>query len=497
MASISVKPAQPVQTMVPSISSTSKHVLRRRQVEVLPNAQVSYSYSGSNQIEITLSSGQDFIDFSNSYLRADITCTLSRNGSDDTTKFLSEGGLHSVFQEVRLETATGTVLERVDEYRKLVALMSQLTESKEVVDINDAVSGDSVGFEDYVPERLLKDAFADTASTVGGTANAEYRTVYTGAIGGAGSGDGGTSMIVPNRKKVANTASISLNMRPMLSFMNMSQWVPLFLIRGGLKLILVMGQPVYSLASTQTFTGTGFTGANITLDNVRYVGDFITPSEELTAQYVQMYNGEGITYSTLGFRHFLDTLNAGASTQSKQIYANVRSARFILQRIQPVSLNSDTNSSTDVLNSYEFDSCAIGMKAKLSEYQFQSGAHQFPIFKVKTDDVGQWEAYSRLLQAVGVYGDPVMSKRIQPWEWQEVNSIMGITDSTRFAIGESLSRNSDILCGLDVQITPLEYILTFDDTFQINSADAQRYLHTFLAYDQLVSISSSGIIVRS
>lgn len=499
--SVSVKPSVPIQTMVPDVRSTSKHVLRKRQLEILPNAQVDYSYFGNNQIEFTISSGQDFIDFASSYLRCDLTCDLLLNGSDDTTKYLSEGGLHSMFREIRLETATGTVLERVDRYNKLYALMTQLTKSQEDVDRNDLVSGDSVGFESYLPERLIKDAFFDsdsgTVGAIGGIADADFRVAYSGAIGANASGDPGTSMIDPARKKVANTNTISLSMRPMMSFMNMAQWIPLFLVRGGLKLVLVLDRPVQALASTQAYTGTGFTGANAVLSNVRYIASMITPSEELTSMYVQKYNGEGITYSTLGYRHFLDLLAAGAGVQSKQLYANVRSARFILQRIQVASLETDTNSSTDVLNSYEFDSCAIGLKANLKEYQFQSGSFTFPVFKVQTDDVGNFEALVRAQQAVGVYGDQMITKRFDPWQWQEVNSIMGITDCTRFCIGEDLSRNSDILCGLDTQVVPILYELNFDANFQINSADATRYLHTWLSYDQLVSISSSGIIVRS
>jgi hypothetical protein len=213
--------------------------------------------------------------------------------------------------------------------------------------------------------------------------------------------------------------------------------------------------------------------------------------------YVQKFNNEGLTYSTLGYKHFLDILTAGTGVESKQLFSNVRSARFILQRIQVASLENATNSSTDVLNSYEFDSQAIGLKANLLEYQYSSGSKQFPIFRVQVDDVGQFEAYARLQQALGVYANDMTTPRFLPHEWREENSIMGVTDSTRFAIGEDLSRDKSVLCGTDLQTVPLLYELNFDGTLTIGGASAQRYLHSFLSYDQLVSISSSGVIVRS
>ena len=501
MSSITVNQQIPIQTIVPDVSSTSKHIVRRRNLEILPNSQVSYSYSTNNQIEFTISSGSDFIDFQNSYLRFDTTCSLNLEGANDPTRYLSEGGIHSVFREIRLESASGTVLERIDRYSKLYALLSQMTQSREMVDRNEFQSADSACATSYVPECALKDAFFDsdagTVGAIGGVADADFRVVYTGAIGANASGDPGSAMIDPTRKKVANTSGMTVLMKPILSLFQTGNFVPLMLVRGGLRLVMVLNDPAQCLASTGVFSSTGFTGADVVLSNARFVACMITPSEELTSMYVSKFNNEGITYSTLGYKHFLDILTAGTGTESKQLFSNVRSARFILQRIQVASLENATNSSTDALNSYEFDSQAIGLKANLLEYQYSSGSKQFPIFRVQVDDVGQFEAFARLQQALGVYANDMTTPRFLPHEWREENSIMGLTDSTRFAIGENLARDTSILTGTDLQTVPLLYDLNFDASLTIGGLSSQRYLQTFIAYDQLVSISSSGIIVRS
>lgn len=496
--SIQVKANVPIQAMTQSeVRSTSKHILRRRMVSILPSSQVDYSYSGNNEIKFVISSGSDLWDPSNSYIRADMTCALNLDGSDDTTKALATGGIHSCFDQIEISTSVGAVIERIEEYGRLYALLSQMTQSAEVVDRNEAVAGDSTKFKSYVPEGELTDAFADTASTVGGVANAEYRTVVSSAIGAAGSGDSGSAQVAPTRKKTANTASITLCFRPLLSFLSTGQFIPLSLIRGGLIVKLRMARPVNALQSNQVYTGAGFTGANVTLSNVRYVCDFVTPSEELTSMLVSKYNSTGLTYPILTYRHFMDVNSSASGTIARQLYANLRSARFVVQRIQPASLNTDTNSATDVLNSYEFDSMGTGVKANMSEYQFQSGSYQFPQFKVDVSDIGQWESYVHLQQSLGVYGDAMLSKRFEPYEWTETNSIFGLTESKTFAIGENLSRDASILTGLDLSTTPLEYNQTFDAVFQINSANADRYCHTWIGADALVSISSSGVIIRS
>jgi len=143
MSQVIVKASVPVQAQVPSVSSTSKHIIRNRSVEVLPQAQTTYAYSGSDRIEFQIASSSDFLDAMNSYLRFELTCALAEADADDTTKYLAEGGAHSLFREIRLETAQGTIIERIEDYNKLYALMSQLTHSREHVDLVEQVSGDS------------------------------------------------------------------------------------------------------------------------------------------------------------------------------------------------------------------------------------------------------------------------------------------------------------------------------------------------------------------
>lgn len=513
MSTVSVKPTMPAKALVPSIRSVSKHILKRRQVELLPTNQSTYSFSNNSRMEFLISSASDFVDFSSSYLRFEINCELLNNGVSDLTRSLATGGVHSMFQRIYVQTASGTIIQDYDSYNRLYALMSQITESAQYVDTAEQVCGDSVYSESYVPEQRLKDAFADTADSLSEqftapdgatttTLNAEYRTVISNAtINGVGGGDPTTGMVQPARKRVANATSgakIVVTMRAMLSILNMPEYFATFLVRGGLKIVFELANPSDSLQSTSVFAGTGFTGADLVISNPRYVTTFVQPDESLMASYVQKFNAEGIVYSSLGFRHTLLQLNSGTGIQSQQLFNNARSCRFILQRIQTQTMNSANNSATDVLNSYELDSVGTGIKAGLTEYQFSSGSMYFPIYKVDTSDVCQFEALDRGLQAVGVYGDTLMARRFQPWEWHAVNTSQGNNnESLRFFIGENLSRDESILTGLDNIQVPLSFEHTYGSTFQINGANEDRHVHSFVAYDQLISISSSGVIVRS
>jgi hypothetical protein len=548
--------------------SSSKHVLRRRLVEVIPQAQVSYSYSGNSEIQFDLNSPSDFFDMQNSYIRMDLTCDITNGGSDAARKYLAEGGAHSLFRTLIIETQSGVLLQRIDRYNKLYSIMSSASHSPEYVDHVLSRAGDSVSpaAEDVLSEPSMIEidatAVTFTAATntfavltadvardieAGDLLHVVFNTISAGTLGtyslrvqsvtdttvvvddpdnqlltgNAAAGEIDHITVVKNqatretdavRRYVANQDAIAVSFQPFAPLMNMSNWLPLFLIRGGIRVRLVMDRPEYCLAVPEEPTGAGFAGANVQIDNPRYVCTFVQPDQTLSNQYVDIYRSKGITYNYSGVRHFLDIQSGGgAATHNMQMNSNVRSARAVLGRVQNLRAETVTAATVDSGKStYTCDSIAQGLKSHMSQYQFASGSERFPLSRpVDMTDFSNAEAFTELERVFKTLGAVnVSGKRFKPVQWAERSHFVnrfeatGATDSQRLIISADLSRDATPWAGLDLSLQPLQAELTFDAQSVItdldgssNSANADRYFNMWLLYDQAVSISENGVLV--
>lgn len=146
--SLSVETIRPDESFISMPKSTSKHILKKRQVEILPLESTSFSYSANDSIKFNISSNTELLDGLDSYIKMGFL--TSANGGAVNTKCLDIGGAHALFREVELRTQNGTLIQRYDRYNRWYAMMSCATHSPVHVELVEAAAGDSVSHKNTV-----------------------------------------------------------------------------------------------------------------------------------------------------------------------------------------------------------------------------------------------------------------------------------------------------------------------------------------------------------
>lgn len=578
MVNLNILPMVPMGAIPSPVKSASKHIIRRRLAEQQPQSQTSYSYATNSQLVFDINSPSDFIDFANSYLRFNLNCTLLNGSVNEPSKYLSEGGAHCLFRTLTIETASGTLLQRIDRYNKLYALLSQAGHSQSFVNTVLHRAGDSVDIarhnfpEGQPTHRPVTCTLASVVAAggvggamtlVGGLATSELEvgdfliidlassshtarvdSVVTDTsitITGAPALTAGqvirlsvlretvTRGIDPARKLIANVADSVVCIQPFAPLLQISEWFPLFLVRGGLRVTLTLERPEFCLAaaSEPLLSGAvpGFSGANCVISNPVWVCDFLTPDQSLTQSYVDMFKGSGIAYTFMGYKNFMDIMVSGGSgTYVSNINSNVRSASHILSRLQNIRAETVTSGiANSGKSTFTCDSNAQGLKMSLNQYQYQSGSERFPQAKPISlqSGVSNAEAMIELERIFGHTGSMLFDKRFYPHEWMDVKQYIKeyesgeVVDASRFIIGADLNRDSSPFSGLDCSLAPIRAELTFaqntatatnfangqyslynkdGSTATSGSGVSDRYIHHFLAHSTALLLSSEGIV---
>lgn len=141
--SLSVQTIRPDESFIPMPKSTSKHILKKRQVEILPLESTTFSYSANDSIKFNISSNTELLDGLDSYIKMGFLTGTA--GSASSYKCLDIGGAHALFREVELRTQNGTLIQRYDRYNRWYAMMSCATHSPSHIELVEAAAGDSVG----------------------------------------------------------------------------------------------------------------------------------------------------------------------------------------------------------------------------------------------------------------------------------------------------------------------------------------------------------------
>lgn len=592
-----------VQTLIPSEAilntpkSTSKNILRKRQVEILPNEQTSFTYTSNDTIRFNISSSTEMMDGLDSYIKMNVVCV----GNDD--RVLEVGGAHSFFREMTLQTQSGTIIQKQPHYNTWYAMMSMATHSPQHVELMEAPAGDSVSVgEDIIPTyksftgevtnstlinvplngRLIVEAdegkLNDTGVAYYNSADKSFH-LGTGSVAGSVSagdelyisvmtndekindkptgltyyakvvniindvndgvvfsigapgvnnnvtldtlesvGDGiihiskinrnvvssSTGTYVSQRTKVArSTTEVPLVFKPALSFLQQKQWLPLPFIKQGLQLELKLDRPEYVLNKLQA-PNVQDDGEllNYTISRPRYVCMMIMPEKQIMAEYATQFNGEGIHMTYLAYAHSSQRIPESTSGSSVVNHLfGVRSARHVISLIQSSRISQEVSRS-----SKGNFSLSTFFRSFLSQYQYKCGSEEYPEKPVLCDNFST-EAFSQLLLATGQHGGTLWNVRFSPSEWRNDNEIISSTSaapnvntsltnrSIKFMMATRLDRDSNSpFTGLDLSINPLDLEMYFDQ----GEADAfgDRIIQTFVAYDVLTSISSSGFLVR-
>jgi hypothetical protein len=298
------------------------------------------------------------------------------------------------------------------------------------------------------------------------------------------------------REYAANNVT-TLCVQPAIPLLMMEQFVPLALIRGGLRIIFELA-PAYQVLSAPpaSITEGSVASASATIANPRFVTSFVQPSQEVMQAYLAQYNGEGISYTVPDYQLFQNQVAAGnSSLNAFQHHANVRSARAVYTIQQNVNQNTERDVAVADESSWAVDAGLL-LKMNLSAYQYYSGALRFPTQNtVDMTDESNSEALQYYLQCRGLQGIE-KSIRPHPNEWMERQTVDGETDSSALVLAAKLGRGDDSYSGLDLSLQPLTTELTYDAVYAINATNEVRYLQTWLESDATITVSADGIVVR-
>lgn len=565
---VNIKVQSPIKSQLFEPSSSNKLILSRRLMEIQPDtSSASYSYSGNNQIIFTINSVSDLLDWQHSYLRLKLTTTLSNSSVAQGNRYLAQGGAHALFREVVVQTAAGVQLYRAPRYNKHYAMHSQIMHSKDFVDDILMKAGDSVDdaqSDQYVFKQLSYTIAASTytaalktlvlracrfggvvlpgdlvavelaAATVSGVVLTCVDDGTDTTIVFANDINGGVNVASPNVLKVyfANASSTrdELEMRNLAAITGSTNtdaitlccklnlpcldvgYFPTMLLRGGIKIILTLEDPAYVLA---------FRGQpnNVVADYSVYtpvmVCDFVQPSEVLIQQYIDAYKTSGLKYVFPSYKWNMDSSNNGSSGNANiSINQNVRSARYILSKIQDLRAETKTAGSEDAgVSTYTCDSIAQGRHGGLTRYRYVVNGNAYPLNGLQLDvsDVAHMEALEEVDRALNLVDVPFRGRRTGLNEWANVVYDKNLYDRTsiarsnRFMFGASLVKDpySDFT-GADLTLSPLQVELDFGSAMPgytliggTSVATTPRYIHHFLAHDTLLLISADGTIVFS
>ena len=551
-----IRPVLPSQSVVPALTSSSQHVLEKMLVEQPAQIQGSFSYATNNKIEFVANSPSHFLNLLESYIRFDVTTTLSYEGATDPARYWSEGGAHAMFRSIQLETAAGTLIQRIDRYNKFYSCMSSTLHSRDYVDQNLMRAGDSAEFVKkgesnpnilcsgssftlvtatgvitgvaslFKAEISVGDQIWVGDMAAGGESVWGIVTVVTSdtliTVGGlkASANITGTQLYVrkpdvgvaPTRNRLANVASTSLCFQPFLSFMQMAESIPVFLMRSGLRLTLELERPELVVSTCHNVLSTGFTGCDVVISNPYMVLAYWRPDESLAQQYFQMYKGDGLAYSFIGYKNNLNSVTAGSSgQQSLQIQAGVRSARHII--IKQQDQRAETISAATVSagkSSFTADCVAQAIKANLDDFQIISGSSRFPLSKpLDCTAIDNTEPLVALEDCFNVLGNTLSVHRFLPRQWMEVaerydefqqGRLLGRVDSQRFILGVNLSRdNTCSYAGLDLTLNPLVAQMNYGASYSIadmdgaNSATSALYIHSWIGHDATLLVGQDSV----
>lgn len=560
---LEIQKQMPSGTMLSTPTSASVHVLRSRLSKIYPQSLTTFSYNESNQIILDVNSPSDFWDAQMSYLRMRVSVALSNDGNNDVNKYLSEGAVLSIFERFEIFTKSGTLIERIDGANVLHSMVQTVSMAPQQVEQQGAYNGDSVhpiDAWDCGMQSISLDpaAYTYTAATrslgvlagaggvsviVGSTVSfvaagviykAEVQSVTDvntvvlklaqafGELLPAGNLAAGAisefTVIYrqkANRSVIANTAGAIVCFQPFSSFLSNGNLIPLFLMRGGLRIVLTLARPEYCVVSASRTLGAGFTAANVSVTQPEYICSFLTPDQALSEAYLSMFNSNKIHLFYTGFKTYRNIIAGGAATSASLSHnTNVRSAKFVMTRIQ--DSRARTVSAANIAegaSTFTCDSVAQGLSAGLRQYSLQSGSDIFP--QQEPLDFGDpaagllnySEAAVEVARVMSTLGSSVGTFKCAPDDWRE-SSIHrryyesgGRTDSQRLVLGALLARDPSVFSGVDLSLNVLNESFVFGRAYNVagapGAAATDRYITSFLAYDQVVTIGSSGVIVQS
>ena len=522
MSSVEIVSTAPSGMVIPRLVSTSKHILKNVRYHRVPaDSLVNYSYSGNNRISFTIASTDSFWDPSESFLQFEYTTACTGTGAS-TTNFRgtaaagvnelglaghwSKGGVNSVIRALTVETQSGVLVENINNYNKLFGIVSSATESRQWVDLvggryhdssNNQFEGDGLTYED------VKATDLDATSLSGGTRGVVLQ--FQNATNDAALANviAGRPLYRASRAYAgANGASSQqVCVKLMSGFLNLS-FVPLQYIRQGIRIHLDLENPELALV-----LGTQPTNAdvrmNYTITNPIMYCRFIMPDASIKQQYDKalqngLLNFEFDSFAYSGYQH-----NGANGTLQYTIPVSKRSVKNVFVVAQNRRANAQAVT-TDAFSSSNYDLNTY-IRANITSYRFQHASDYYPSLPITIasggTSISNASALEALLQCFGKSTSVYDKVRFKPSEWNSISSDSGNNNECQSLI-MSFPLARDIgseFTGLDTSNSNqlIVELVCAGGQYQINAVNENIYLHNFVQYNNILSITPLGVVIRS
>lgn len=537
----------PFTTVVPdefkmeANESTSKSIIRKQLIEVLPVEQATFTSSGNDIIRFNVSSNTDFLLGDESYFRFNLKRT---DGAYNNQAALDVGGANALFRNIEVRSlASGVLLQRYDYYNRYYALKSLVMQKPEDVDYWGAPYGDSVSNQihasawsgDYKP--LSATTASVTLSAAGalelgaaGRALSELKIgdmVFVQSTAAAGNhsfqsdvtaitDDGAVTLAAgpetaiaagglraifylqkneqyPARLRAVQNSGTNwiINMKPLISLLK--QNLPLFLMKNGIEIALELDDGNRAISSVGDVIN-DTTSITYEITNPRFMAMLATPHQEIVDEYVKRWNTEdGLLYHIPSVRTRRITGQTTEQNQNHQMNFGVRSARRVYTVVQDTKFSEGTDALCRVNNSL-----SQYFRSAITQFQYKVGSHEFPHRAVTCDQYSN-EALEQLKLVSGSQGF-----RFQPNDWWSVNTFKITTDtketneSKHFIMCADLSRDNGAkggLSGTDLSRVPLDIEVERSDTYSAGGKTGAPIYFTYCEHDSYLKLSSAQVSI--
>lgn len=545
-------------------ASTSDALLQRRQIALSPRHDTTYDET-TTEITINISANTSFLDLENSY----ITGKLLTNGTaKQLNTLLEQGGIHALFSEVELQVAaTNTVVERMNLYNVFQSIESEFIhspieaeyfggveldgpENSELIQIGSSTTACAVAQASNTTLNLTADGnIALQEIAIGdmmfNTTNGTWHQITAISSGGlitftpglAQSGDPAAYSSFLNAfffrkkqrknprflvgQKAAAQQYVRFVMRPKLGFFRQKKLLPLFLMAGGMNLVLRLDPALsyHSFIANLNYQAEADTAAasSVTLSEVRFNAVLIDAHSKIVTDYINMYRKEGLLIPMTAYSNFTTYTNSSSGLQAIELRPGCRSAKWAFSR-----LISDDFWASNSIHSRAFKCLSMHLDYGCRAYQYEAGAHTFPIRPINVfwtaggattnndqypmEMIKQWDIMcQRITDAFGAssmgmtphYQGP--ARRSSPDDCRL--QIVYVKDNTaaaaystddyfpKWIMAVPLARDLEgRFAGIDLGVSPLRLYMDFKESMP-STFGSQRVVQTFIAYDQYFHLS--------
>jgi hypothetical protein len=526
----------PLEFRPTMMQSNDMDILTKKQREIIPRELSSFGYQTaagvvsndtlSNKTTFYVSDPRMYLDMLNSYFTADFRAVATTAVPANLPAFMSIGGIHACIKTLTIKIG-GTVLMRLDDYNKWYNINNLATHSKEYSDYMLAAcldGQDDFGIErDYIKavtytvgngvsvtaagaltlvggaalsELQVGDELA-IGATIGGVVNqVQYTKVI--AVGGdlAVTVEAGLTAVTgvdannriqfiriikrlysSTRSNVINQANtVRVQWRLPVGCLSFLKYFPLPYIQdiAPLEIEFEWVDPRLAICLRDSASAAADNRIGYLVSRPRLVAMMVEPSNKVREMHDAAFNGNGIWFPYLNYRHFQNKINANDTDVVFTFQTNVSSARHIFS-----VLTSQANDDANTVATQAAKSQSTFYKSSMNYFRFQSGSLQFPDYgNCITSSYMSAEAWAQLLLAFNIKENTVHKSRIEPFEWQS-------NSSEKFIIGVPLAKDETLWTGTSLSNNFLELSIN-------KAAVAVAYnVHTFLGADTALCIAKS------